>query len=65
MLVIFLFLRNSDDYLSITRYIYIYIYTPGQKYKTILKNEEKDIVYNFQIMKIRYIWKIRLRDIRI
>ena len=25
----------------------IYIYTPGQKYKTTLKNEEKDIVYNF------------------
>ena len=28
-------------------YIYIYIYTPGQKYKTTLKNEEKYIVYNF------------------
>ena len=28
-------------------YIYIYIYTPWQKYKTTLKNEEKDIVYNF------------------
>ena len=27
-------------------YIYIYIY-PGQKYKTTLKNEDKDIVYNF------------------
>ena len=27
--------------------LYIYIYTPGQKYKTTLKNEEKDIVYNF------------------
>ena len=23
------------------------IYTPGQKYKTTLKNEEKDIIYNF------------------
>ena len=22
-------------------------YTPGQKYKTTLKNEEKDIVYKF------------------
>ena len=30
-------------------------YTHRQKYKTTLKNEEKDIVYNFQIMKIRYI----------
>ena len=29
-------------------------YTPGQKYKITLKNEEKDIVYNFLIMKIRY-----------
>ena len=34
------------------RIIYIYIYThtphtPRQKYKTTLKNEEKDIVYNF------------------
>ena len=35
-------------------YIYIYIYTPGKKYKTSIKNEEKDIVYNFLIMKIRY-----------
>ena len=26
---------------------YNYYYTPGQKYKTTLKNEEKDIVYNF------------------
>ena len=25
----------------------IYIYIPGQKYKTTLKNEEKCIVYNF------------------
>ena len=35
-------------------YIYIYIYTLGQKCKTTIKNEEKDIVYNFWIMKIRY-----------
>ena len=28
-------------------YIYIYIYIPGQKYKTSLKDVEKDIVYNF------------------
>ena len=28
-------------------YIYIHTHTPGQKYKTTLKNEEKDIVYNF------------------
>ena len=35
-------------------YIYIYIYTLGQQHKTILQNEEKDIVYNFLIMKIRY-----------
>ena len=34
-------------------YIYIYSHTPGQKYKTILRNEEKDIVYNFLIMKIQ------------
>ena len=27
--------------------IYIYAYTPEQKYKTTIKNEEKDIVYNF------------------
>ena len=27
--------------------IYIHLYTPGQKYKVTLKNEEKDIVYNF------------------
>ena len=27
-------------------YIYIYIYTPGQKSETTLKNEEKDIAYN-------------------
>ena len=30
-----------------------YIYAPRQKYKITLKNEEKDIVYNFWIMKIR------------
>ena len=30
------------------------MYNPGQKYKTTLKNEEKDIVYNFYIMKIRH-----------
>ena len=35
--------------------IYIFnIYTPGQNYKTTLKNKEKDTVYNFKIMKIRY-----------
>ena len=28
-------------------YSYTYIYTPGQKYKITLKNEEKDSVYNF------------------
>ena len=32
---------------TIFKYIYTYIYTPVQKYKTTLKNEEKDIVYNF------------------
>ena len=26
---------------------FFYTYTPGQKYKTTLKNEEKDNVYNF------------------
>ena len=31
-----------------------YIYIPGQKYKTTLKNEEKGIVYNFWFTKIRY-----------
>ena len=31
-----------------------FIHTPGQKYKTTLKNEEKNIVYNFLILKIRY-----------
>ena len=30
------------------------IFTLEQKYKTVFKNEEKDIVYNFHIMKIRY-----------
>ena len=25
----------------------LYVYTPEQKYKTTLKDEEKDIVYNF------------------
>ena len=35
-------------------YIYIYIYTPLDKNIKLLKNEEKDIVYNFLIMKIRY-----------
>ena len=25
----------------------VFIYTPGQKFKTILKNEEIDSVYNF------------------
>ena len=28
-------------------YTYILIYTPGQKYKAMLRNEEKGIVYNF------------------
>ena len=40
--------------LSLFISIYLSIYTPGQKYKTTLKNEEKDIVYCFLIMKIRY-----------
>ena len=35
-------------------HISINIHTPEQKYKTTYKNEEKDIVYNFQIIKIRY-----------
>ena len=35
-------------------YIYICAHTSEQKYKTNLKNEKKDIVYNFQIMKIKY-----------
>ena len=30
------------------------MYTLGQIYITILKNEEKDIIYNFYIMKIIY-----------
>ena len=30
------------------------VYTLGQKNKLTLKNEEKDIVYNFLIIKIRY-----------
>ena len=34
-------------YIYIYIYKYIHIYTSGQKYKAILKNEEKDIVYNF------------------
>ena len=33
----------------------IHSYTPGQKYKTTLKDEDKDIVYIFGIMKIRYL----------
>ena len=45
--------------LSLCIYIYIYIYiiylyTLGQKYYATLKNEEKDIVNNLLIMKIRY-----------
>ena len=32
---------------SVCACIYVYLHTPGQKYKTTLKNEEKDIVYNF------------------
>ena len=31
-------------------YMYGVLYTPGQKFKTILKNEEKDIVYNSYII---------------
>ena len=34
-------------------------YTPGQKYKTTLKNEEKDI-YKFLFMKIRYM-KVKVK----
>ena len=30
------------------------MYTRGQKYKTTQKNEEKYIVYNFYVTKIRY-----------
>ena len=30
------------------------IHHPWTKYKTTFKNEEKDIAYNFWIMKIRY-----------
>ena len=26
----------------------VHVSTPGQKYKTTLKNEEKDIVYNYE-----------------
>ena len=36
------------------RHLIIYIYAPGQIYKTILNNEEKDIVCNFLNMKIKY-----------
>ena len=28
--------------------MHTHIHTPVQKYKTILKNEEKDIVYNYE-----------------
>ena len=29
-------------------YLFIFsLYSPGQKYKTNFKNEEKDIIYNF------------------
>ena len=37
-------------------------FTPGQKYKTTLKNEEKDIVYYFEIMKIRYMKDKYMKD---
>ena len=37
-------------YIYIYIYIYTYIFTPGQKYKTTLKNEGKDIVYHFKII---------------
>ena len=43
-------------------YIYIYIYTPGQKYKTTRKNKEKDIFTIFRLWKSD-IWKISIRDI--
>ena len=52
--------RHTHTHTHTHIYIYIYIYTPGQKYKTALKNEEKDIVYNFfklwksDILKIRH-----------
>ena len=34
------------QYIYIYIYIYIHTHIPEQKYKTTLKNEEKDIVYN-------------------
>ena len=38
---------DDDISISIESYKYIYICTPGQNYKTTLKNEGKDMVYNF------------------
>ena len=35
-------------------YVCVCVHTPRQRYKTTLKNEEKYIVYNFWIMKIKY-----------
>ena len=34
-------------FICIFTFIYINIYTPGQEYKTTLKNKEIKIVYNF------------------
>ena len=48
------YLSKLSNSFSLSLSIYIYIYTPEQKYKTTIKNEEKDIVYNFLIMKLRY-----------
>ena len=35
-------------------FVDVYVDTPLDKNMTTLKNEEKNIVYNFWIMKIRY-----------
>ena len=52
-------LYSNDDemFFVIKMYIYIYIYiyiNLWTKYKTTHKNEEKDIDYNFRIMKTRF-----------
>ena len=52
-----IFDKSAHSYINIPNISYgnlAYIYSPGQKYKTTLKNEGKDILYNFYIMKIRY-----------
>ena len=40
-------MHEGHIYIYIYIYIYTYIHTHEQKYKTTLKNEEKDIIYNF------------------